>query len=352
MAYFREFGAGVKGFYRKDIDGNEFLVRNNTDLQVLINRYDGKANCALSVYTFTKEIPNPRERHENIIFDVIAFDFDGELEEVKKDLHRLKKGFLDQLELEALFMFTGGRGFHVYIYFEAMNPKTNIKRFIKHVQKVISEECKLTTIDPQTFGDTARLFRVPGTRHLKSGLYCTPLTQEEALNMSMEHIKKLSTTSRAIPKPKSELKKSNKLFRDWLEYMDTKTFEADRMKKSSRHTTAYKLAQRLLAKSENGCVGIKNALDGAKKGERDNTLVGLVYYCKMKGLSEEDAVDYLLAWANKCEGIIDESDIKYKVNYHYRRNSTPCAFLGKCSYCDGCELSRNFHDTVNKDRSD
>jgi len=347
-SYFREFGAGVNKFYRTDLDtGKPYRIKSTNDLLSLIDRYDGKANCAMSVYTYTKDDPDPIKRHANIIFDVIAFDFDGDLEEVKEDLNRLRENFLNKLDIEALFVFTGGRGFHVYIYFDSYTPKTHTKRFMKHVQTTITKECGLKTVDPQTFGDTARLFRVPGTRHLKTGLYCIPLTQCELYSKSIDEIKRLASRARPLAVPKHTLKKKNELFLKWMEYTDTKLLGEVIHQRASGKPSKLSTIAKWFKDNKQMCQGLITAFEGAPKGKRDNTLVGLIYYLRMKDLSEEEAYDIISRWAGACEGHINDSDIRYKISYHYRRQRTmPCAYLKKCGYCEGCQFNKDFFRTT------
>jgi len=336
---FREFGAGVGQFYRTDFStGEPFKVRNTNDLYRLIQKYDGVANCAISVYTFSKDDPDPMKRHMSAVFDVIAFDFDGDLRDTLDDLKKLKEKFLDKLHVEALFTFTGGRGFHVYLYFQPYQPKSNVKALLKYVQQFITQECELKTVDPQTFGDVGRLFRVPGTTHLKTGLYCTPLAQSEVFHLSLEEIKELAKKPRAVPVNKNNLKDKNDRLFKWLSWMDRKALKEIAVEREKIRKNMGKAAS-WMRENKEACEGILAAMEGVPVGKRDNTLVGLVYYMKLKGLDQEKAFSVLKKWANQCEGSITDQDLKYKIRYHYKKDSMPCGFIRKAGFCENCTMN-------------
>ena len=334
---FREFGAGVNNFYRNNLQtGEPYRIRRATDLHNYIREFDGVANCAVSVYTFAKENVDPIKRHNSAIFDVIAFDFDGDLEETLKDLRNLKKNLFDKLGMEALYTFTGGRGFHVYIYFDTFSPKTHIKSFLRFVQEYITKKCELKTVDIQTFGDVARLLRVPGTRHLKTGLYCTPLSQDEIFNLTLDEIRQMAKRPRAIPRTKDQLKKINANFFRWLELADKNATEENHRWKR-RESRQMNEAAEALKKDGFACDGVVEALKGVSEGRRDNTLVGLIYFMKLKDIPKEEAEDILKSWADDCEGVLTDDYLHYKVWYHYNRGrSLPCGYLKKAGFCSGC----------------
>ena len=94
-----------------------------------------------------------------------------------------------------------------------------------------------------------------------------------------------------------------------------------------------------LKKEGVACDGVIEALKGVSEGKRDNTLVGLIYFMRIKEFSKEDALDVLRVWAKDCEGVMTDEYLKYKVEYHCmptRRKSVPCTYLKKAGFCKGC----------------
>lgn len=100
------------------------------------------------------------------------------------------KGFTeDSLEI----YFSGQKGFHVIMNLESEIPTVKVKDIaIKFGEGIEGFDLKVY--------DEARIFRLPFTKHAKTGLYKTPLTLAELESMSIEEIKtKASSPTKSPP---------------------------------------------------------------------------------------------------------------------------------------------------------
>jgi len=121
--------------------------------------------------------------------DFLPFDFDaeGDIPKARRDL-RLFMGALCEWDIppEApRLYFSGAKGFHVEIPaslfggFELM-PCADLATRLGRLAELLIEGVSLPTADFSIY-DPLRLWRVPNTRHSKTGLYKIPLTVSEAI---------------------------------------------------------------------------------------------------------------------------------------------------------------------------
>ena len=81
------------------------------------------------------------------------------------------KWFKDKFNVECLYFFTSGKGFHVYVLFNPIGIK-NVNEVVKHIAKKLDKELKLKTRDASV-NDSAsnHLIRIPTSKHEKTKLY-------------------------------------------------------------------------------------------------------------------------------------------------------------------------------------
>jgi hypothetical protein len=129
------------------------------------NKYIQLNNGIKNVYTSLYDI--------NLYIDKVFFDIDNQdLSKAKEDTITLIKR-LNEYELPYIVLFSGKKGFHVYIPtnpWQAPNLET-ARYVLKTIQNSLSNGIK--SVDKHVIGDVRRLVRVPNT--LNKNNYCVPL---------------------------------------------------------------------------------------------------------------------------------------------------------------------------------
>lgn len=134
--------------------------------------------------------------------DKVWFDFDSKdqtLLDCKKDaldlITRLNGYNIDPNNLE--IYFSGRKGFHIVLTLKReINPQ-QVKQLVYKFAK------DLKTFDPVIYNES-RLFRIPRTKHEKTGLFKIPLTLNQLQNHSIEQIKDAAAKNQPIGKFKYE----------------------------------------------------------------------------------------------------------------------------------------------------
>ena len=79
-----------------------------------------------------------------------------------------------------------GRGFHIFVLAKnevLKQPKLAIKKWVKDLHRRTN-----THSDPAVVGDTRRVSRILGTKNLKTGLYCIPVSYRQICTLCYEDI--------------------------------------------------------------------------------------------------------------------------------------------------------------------
>lgn len=171
--------------YRRWVDSYDDLIK-------IVEKYNGKDDVYVSVFYYpTRNLDEP-------VVDRIVFDFDWKNKEeaydekkrreiVAKVYSEVKKfcAYLESVDLRPNVFFTGGRGFHVYLFFEEPLQKLQKSDLIQLVE-YLKEKLKLEYIDPKITYDFARLIRVPYTIHTETRLYCIPVNTSWSIDKILE----------------------------------------------------------------------------------------------------------------------------------------------------------------------
>lgn len=149
------------------------VVRSLDELIKFYEENNGRNPIYVSVYPYV-ENPSGGVQVDRIFIDFDAPSLDqlpSVYEEVKKFCTALK-----EKNIPFLSLFSGKKGFHVYIFFEPVtltNPKETLKRVVKQLCKWAGVEGKF--IDWNVVGDIRRLARLPYSQHPETGLVCYPV---------------------------------------------------------------------------------------------------------------------------------------------------------------------------------
>jgi hypothetical protein len=155
------------------------LIRIESDFYKLINKFNGIKNIYYSIYEWNEE----NWWH----FDKIFFDFDGEnaFKEVKIFHNRL-----NEIGYKHLILFSGKKGFHLYLFLKNYERINNMKDALKNANLFFIKQLNIHP-DEAVIGDIARIARVPNTYHITGKRYCIPLSEND-LNKSLDEIKEMA----------------------------------------------------------------------------------------------------------------------------------------------------------------
>jgi hypothetical protein len=138
----------------------------------------------------------------------LPFDFDGNIERGKSpelalcDVRALAVRLDGYEALEATrFYFSGSKGFSVdapSVLFGGFEPGSDVARRLGRLAGTLA--AGLETFDRSIYHLTA-LWRVPNTRHGRSGLYKIPLSAGELVHLSIDEIRKLARSPRSVELP-------------------------------------------------------------------------------------------------------------------------------------------------------
>jgi len=176
--FWREWFAVEYGFGRE-------VFQNKT--RVFIDSYEqfleyvewckaARSPCWLSVQPF-------KGRNQVFTVEKLFFDFDGSLIKAWKEASTFTQHLKRYYGVEALLVFSGCKGYHVYVWLanpQHFKDSKQAKTFYKTAQRLLLKGCKFETLDPQPTGDIKRVSRVPYSTHEKSGNPCVPLTLNHA----------------------------------------------------------------------------------------------------------------------------------------------------------------------------
>jgi len=186
--------------YLKDIQS--FVKANPTD------------SLYMSVYKFTELNVQGAPIYDTARMDKFFLEIDSEGHELlnTKTWHQLRH-FIDWCNKESTpdkqinlqIFFSGRSGYHILIKlsrdFDVMKDKNVIQYIIRQMAKLSGVD-----FDMQANNGFAQMRRIPNTINHKSGLYCIPLTIEEAYNYTPEAVMHLAKKKRKLnntPEPSS-----------------------------------------------------------------------------------------------------------------------------------------------------
>lgn len=129
---------------------------------------------------------------KNVVTNRIWFDFDTSEDpsfaqiDAKEAIRRLEKYGINKNNIE--IYFSGNKGFHLVV---TLNRYITPDQVYNICVKKFGKDLK--SLDSSVY-DPSRIFRVPGTKHQKSGLYKIPLTYNQLYLSTIPQIKKLASS--------------------------------------------------------------------------------------------------------------------------------------------------------------
>lgn len=129
---------------------------------------------------------------KDVVTNKIWFDFDQADDpsfsqiDTKEAIRRLEKYGINKNNIE--IYFSGNKGFHLVV---TLNRYINPDQVYNICVKKFGKDLK--SLDSAVY-DPSRIFRIPGTKHQKSGLYKIPLTYDQLHQLTINQIKNLATS--------------------------------------------------------------------------------------------------------------------------------------------------------------
>jgi len=149
------------------------------------------------------------------IVDNLFFDIDSYMG-IRSPYRNVKilRDFLRDNKIPYLINFSGGKGFHLFVFFKPIIPtseksKESIADLMYSLQIRMASDLKLEDFDEPTFGRIRFLVRYPTSLYLrkneetrqydKSGFYCRNLTDDD-FDGGVKHISEVVKTPGTVPK--------------------------------------------------------------------------------------------------------------------------------------------------------
>ena len=146
------------------------MVLSFDDLILDMKRLNGRCNLYTSVQSFPGQTEMLGMKYSNCLVNLIPLDFDGMDVGVSAAISS-HESLIDE-NIKHLITWSGG-GSHCWVFTQPYKPKYAIS-CIAGAQDYIGNLGGYYT-DPPTRGRPDQIFRLPYTKNIKRGLYCTPV---------------------------------------------------------------------------------------------------------------------------------------------------------------------------------
>lgn len=249
-------------------------------------------------------------------------DCDGNFEKVRENAIKLlnllhDEGFIDGVEV----FFSGSKGMHVLLHTKNKFTPAQTKKVCYNVAVQAGVD---TTVFDTTVYNVNRIFRVPYTKHQKTGMFKIHLELDEVFEETEENIKAAASESREIEWDIEEVDASSLLDRfGKVEEKILVSNDTDKVSTSNDITSKYgdfnpydcpPEKRRCFFILENGYFG---------PGERENATIRLAAYYRGQEKDREEAKQLIIDALNKREVIYGpqnkwtESDIDRNLDQVY-----------------------------------
>ena len=196
---------------------NQIYINSEFARDSLIEKFNGKTPCFISTFVFPTK--------QTMVVDRATFDIDSKLSLriPYKDTKKLKY-FAEKHNIPYRIIFSGGKGFHFYLFFKPEKGNEEIKSKLYSLQSSLVRHLKVEAIDYPTIGRLRWLIRIPTTVYVdgngnRNGNYCRYIKPKE-FGMGLKYIIKIAKTPGELPekpKPKHTIDEICKLIQDFKE---------------------------------------------------------------------------------------------------------------------------------------
>ena len=210
-------------------------------------------------------------------------DCEGNFKRAKNNAKRLVKYLRDSgLEDGLDIYFSGNKGFHVCVQIDNEIDQKLLLKIVKGVAK----DCKL---DPDVFDTSVynitRIFRLPNTKHQKSGLFKVQLEVSELNSFDEEEIYELAEVTRSFDPA---------MYLDVQDIIDKYDIEEEEEEyvvdddEADRRALLGEFSDIIQDGQRRRCIQLMEQGEFGP-GERNDAIVRMASYYKHEGLSKEDA---------------------------------------------------------------
>lgn len=222
--------------------------------------------------------------------------------------------------------FSGNKGIHLVVPAEILGiePMNLLHGVFKYIANSIKSFTPNKTIDTKIY-DNRRMFRIPNTKHEKSGLFKIPLTYDELKNMDEDSIRSMAEHQREIQY--QSYAGINNFAQQQFKRMIDEYFIFDKeSRKDHKFKTKYNFTP--------PC--IQTILEnGAEEGQRNITIACLAGFCKNSGKSLNESIDFISEWNEKNTKPTPEQELKKTIKSIFMgEKQFGCSTLKTITTCD------------------
>jgi hypothetical protein len=261
--YYREFGipARIERAYSPE------------EIEELVEKYNGKKSCYTSVYCFDNmKDTDGKANYDSAVINGIWFDFDHnkDVSICLKDVRKFIRKYCKPNKITPRIYLTGGKGFQMNIDFHSLldlsdeQKRQALREYLTHLKK----KYRLKTLDQACINNSvACLRRIPNTKYVSkltgepTGVWCIPISVDEAMTMDIDEIYALATG----PRDKLTPVKSGRAQRDMIDFLcdtagikhtisNSADYLIDQLKMSSVGSTKYMFNKDRLYKAPRECI--------------------------------------------------------------------------------------------------
>jgi hypothetical protein len=228
--------------------------------------------------------------------------------------------FIERMELYSIdtnacrYYFSGKKGFHIMIpsQMTQITPREDIHKRLRHVATSLAGDVPIDT----TVYDKVRIFRLPNTKHGKSGLYKIELYEFELRTMSPEQILALAREPRETLEIEEEFDSNDYLCELY------ETYQEQTHVNTSGTTDGVKVK-----------LCMKTIMEGIPEGSRDNAGLRVVTHLKQAGLSRKMIWVAFNEWSESCDPPLETHEVERIFEQGMKSYDFGCRDPIKQAYC-------------------
>lgn len=273
---------------------------------------------------------NTENQDEAILYGDFYLDFDSDnFEKARKDALKSVSYFkivfnLPDVENHMKIYFSGNKGFHIIVPAVVLDikPCKNLNEIFKTLALAISSHVDNDTVDLRIY-DNKRLFRIPNSKHEKSGLHKVEITLSELKYYTERDIKSIAESNRILKdRTFRESTSASKMFKTFIDRTEIrlKDFKNIKSKGNLRYTPP--------------CISTI-LQEGAVSGQRNDTIAVLASFFKSTGKDLKDTTEVLLEWNNEVNSDpTPEAELKKTTRSIYNTEKTyGCSRIKELGIC-------------------
>jgi hypothetical protein len=205
----------------------------------------------------------------------LYFDLDAE-GDIDKSHHEAKNLYVHlcrELPSEIIrIYFTGSKGFHIEVeaYALGISPSTELPVVFRYIASKLQEELNLTTLDFGVY-DSRRMWRLPDSRHQKSGLFKVELLEGDLFSSSSTIIDIASGPRGLFDPPIDFDVRANEWYKNWVSRYEGDKKQASVEALERRQRLFEKYGSSILKKHNKKYVdlALKSAIESLRETEPD-----------------------------------------------------------------------------------